>query len=247
MWYRYQLKRAAREMLSRRYGELFVAALVCTIISNGITMLSQIFSDLASIPVIVSQLLLYGGDAMVGILGILWIAAIAMLLSLAVGIFLANPMEVGSARCFLEATQDRVDFGNLFFGFSCGRYGNVVLVSLVRSLLLFLWSLLLVIPGMVMSYAYGMVPYLLAENPSLTYRQALAFSRDMTQGHKWEMFVLDLSFLGWYLLGAMACGLGVLFVNPYYYATRAELYVALRAIAIDRGILSLEQLESSGR
>lgn len=242
MWYRYQLKQEARDLLSRRYGELFVAALVCTIISNGISVIGQVFADLMVVPAVFFQTLMRGGYP--GLFGLTGVAVMAFVLSAAAKICLSGPMEVGCARYFLEATQDRLNFGNLFYGFSCGRYGNVVLVCFVRSLLLLLWSLLLVIPGIVMSYAYLMVPYLLAENPALDYQRALALSRDMTQGHKWEIFVLDLSFLGWYLLGAIACGLGVLFVNPYYYATRANLYIALRAIAIDRGIVTLEELES---
>lgn len=146
-------------------------------------------------------------------------------------VFITAPLETGASRYFLESTQERLNFGNLFYAFTSGKYGNIVFVNFLRSLFLFLWSLLLVIPGIVMGYAYSMVPYLLAENPALDYRRALSLSKDMTQGHKWEIFVLELSFIGWFLLGALACGLGTLFVNPYYHSTRAQLYVALRGVA----------------
>ena len=164
--------------------------------------------------------------------------AIGTLVGVAVNVFITAPLETGASRYFLESTQERLNFGNLFYAFTSGKYGNIVFVNF-----LFLWSLLLVIPGIVMGYAYSMVPYLLAENPALDYRRALSLSKDMTQGHKWDIFVLELSFIGWFLLGALACGLGTLFVNPYYHSTRAQLYVALRAIALDRGIVALSELE----
>ena len=67
----------------------------------------------------------------------------------------------------------------------------------------------------------------------------------MTRGHKFNMFVLDVSFWGWYLLGALLFFVGILFVTPYYNSTRAQLYLALRSIAIDKGVVSLEELEGN--
>ena len=98
----------------------------------------------------------------------------------------------------------------------------------LRTLYLFLWSLLFVIPGIVMGYAYQMVPYILAENPGMESKEALARSRAMTEGHKWNMFVLDLSFLGWAFLGLLTFGIGILFLMPYVLSTRAELYLRLK-------------------
>ena len=74
------------------------------------------------------------------------------------------------------------------------------------------------------------------------HRRAIDLSNQMTMGEKLDIFVLDLSFIGWYLLGALALGIGVLFVQPYYDATNAELYFKLREQAIDRGITSPEEL-----
>ena len=88
-----------------------------------------------------------------------------------------------------------------------------------------------------------MAPFILAENPGIPANRAIQLSCDMTTGHKWEMFVLDLSFIGWYLLGALAFGIGIFFVNPYYHSTKAQLYLALRAIALDRQIITLQELE----
>ncbi len=73
-----------------------------------------------------------------------------------------------------------------------------------------------------------MVPYILADNPSIGAERAIQLSNRMTGGEKWDMFVLDLSFLGWYILGMLALGIGVIFVNPYVDSTKAELYLILR-------------------
>lgn len=79
-----------------------------------------------------------------------------------------------------------------------------------------------------LNYAYFAVPFILAENPEMKAMEAMRLSREMTKGHKFSIFVLDLSFLGWYLLGLLACGIGMFFVTPYVQATYAELYAVLR-------------------
>lgn len=99
-----------------------------------------------------------------------------------------------------------------------------------------LWSLLFIIPGIVKSLAWSQVPYLLAENPGMSGKRARELSDQMTMGHKWDLFVLGLSFIGWNLLGALACGVGVLFVAPYVQATYAEAYAFLRAQALEKGL-----------
>jgi len=101
-----------------------------------------------------------------------------------------------------------------------------------RLFLNFLWFLLLIIPGIVALYAYRMVPYILADNPNIGYKRAVQLSVEMTRGHKFHIFGMDLSFIGWLLLGLIAFGVGVLFVLPYINATNAELYAVLKQNAI---------------
>jgi len=91
------------------------------------------------------------------------------------------------------------------------------------------WSLLFIIPGIVKSYSYRMVPYILAENDEISGKEAIELSMQMMNGHKWNTFVLDLSFLGWQILSAFTLGiLSVFYVAPYIHATDAELYKTLR-------------------
>ena len=89
--------------------------------------------------------------------------------------------------------------------------------------------MLFVIPGIVKGYEYRMIPYLLAEHPEMSTKDAFARSKEMMSGNKWKAFVLDLSFLGWKLLSLLTCGiLSVFYVTPYEHATNAALYDALK-------------------
>ena len=105
----------------------------------------------------------------------------------------------------------------------------------LKELKIVLWSLLFVIPGIIKAYEYLMVPYILAENPNIDSKRAFQMSRDMMKGEKWDTFVLELSFLGWTLLGVLACGIGSLFVAPYMQATFTELYEVLKYKVISCG------------
>ena len=95
--------------------------------------------------------------------------------------------------------------------------------------------LLLIIPGLVMHYQYRMVPYILSERPELSPSEVLAESKKMMNGNKWDAFIYDLSFIGWYILGACTFGiLNLFYVNPYVYASDAELYLTLRSLEINQ-------------
>lgn len=136
-------------------------------------------------------------------------------------------LEVGGRRYFLRAAQGDEKLSNTFSGIKSGTYVNVIGTMFLRSLYTFLWSLLFVIPGVIKTYAYRMVPYILAENPGMAPSEALAESVRLTNGHKMGMFVLDLSFIGWYILGSLVFGIGRVFVHPYVESTYAQLYLSL--------------------
>ena len=114
-------------------------------------------------------------------------------------------------------------------GFKRG-WGSTVGTMLLMDLFLGLWFLLLIVPGIIKSYSYRLVPYLLAEHPDWKGTKAITVSRQWMKGNKWKAFVLDLSFIGWELLSALTCGiLGIFYVNQYVQATDAELYRAIAA------------------
>lgn len=107
--------------------------------------------------------------------------------------------------------------------------------------LLGLFSIAFSLPVIIKIYSYRMTPWILADNPKIGYRRALKLSMAMTRGHKFNIFVLDLSFIGWFLLGGLLCGLGVFFVLPYYQTVQAELFAVLRQNAVDTGESSMEE------
>ena len=106
---------------------------------------------------------------------------------------------------------------------------NVVMNLLLMDILIMLWSVLLVIPGIIKSYEYRMVPYLLAEHPEMKRRELFQKSKEMMYGQKWNAFLLDWSFFFWDYLSILTFGLaGIFFVYPYEHATNAELYLQLK-------------------
>ena len=107
---------------------------------------------------------------------------------------------------------------------------NKVVTMLKRDVFIILWSLLFVIPGVIKSYSYRLVPYIIADDENISSSEALELSKTLMQGQKWNTFVLDLSFIGWTILSSITFGiLGVFYVNPYIHATNAELYRAIRS------------------
>ena len=89
--------------------------------------------------------------------------------------------------------------------------------------------MLFVVPGIMKAYSYRLVPYILADNTDIAPMDALKLSQEMMNGHRMNAFILDLSFIGWFILTLLTCGLlGIFYVNPYYHATNAELYLAIK-------------------
>ena len=154
------------------------------------------------------------------------LAFIALIASL-IRIFVTNPLEIGCRGFFLRNTEEPAEMNELGVGFH--PYFHNVGALLLRDVFIALWSLLFVIPGCIKHYSYRMVPYILAENPEISGKEAITLSRQMMDGHKWNAFVLDLSFIGWAILSSVTLGLaGIFYVNPYKYCTDAELYQALK-------------------
>ena len=134
---------------------------------------------------------------------------------------------VGNKGYFLKNHDENPELNEIFKGFK-GNYLNVVKIMFLMNLKILLWLFLFIVPGIIKAYEYSMIPYLLAENPNLSASQAFSLSKQMTTGQKMDLFVLDLSFLGWIILGLICCGIGILFVLPYPEATRAEVYLILK-------------------
>ena len=167
------------------------------------------------------------------ILGILFtIILIVVVVSTVVDVFITNPLQMGCMSFFLKNADDpNTGVDEIKRGFTPNYKRNVKALFL-KDLKILLWSLLLIVPGIMKAYSYALVPYILAEDPDITAADALAKSEAMMAGHRKEAFVLDLSFILWYLLGVVTLGIGyVLYVGPYTTATDAEFYKAVKELA----------------
>lgn len=158
------------------------------------------------------------------------VTLLVLLVVLPLEIFIVNPVEVGINRFFVQNLNERPGIREICYAFD-HSYINCVRTLFFRDLYVFLWSLLFLIPGIIKAYEYRMIPYILGETPNITKEEAFALSRIMMTGNKWNAFVLDLSFLGWYILTGLTFGiLGIFYVNPYVKQTNAALYQKLKSL-----------------
>ena len=103
-------------------------------------------------------------------------------------------------------------------------YGRILGTMLLSSVYQFLWMLLLIIPGIIKGYSYALTPYLLKDHPELKFNAAIEESMRLMSGNKMRLFLLDLSFIGWFLLGLITFGIAFLWITPYWNTARAAFY-----------------------
>lgn len=161
----------------------------------------------------------------------------AMLLLLFVEIFLTGVYKTVVLRMFLEGRcYEKVSVQRAWFLLRVKKWCHVGVVQLVTNLFAFLWGLTIA-GGIIKHYSYYLVPCILAENPAVGTMEAITLSRKMMKGHKWECFVLELSFLGWELLGILTIGLSdIFFTAPYKVAVMGEYYAELRRLCQEKGL-----------
>ena len=148
---------------------------------------------------------------------------IVVVIAFVIDILLINPLYVGMQRFMLKSVDGTGSVSELGYTFD-HNYKNGVKAAFYRDLHVCLWALLFIIPGICKKYQYYMVDYILAENPDMPYQEVLERSKKMMDGHKWNTFVLDISFILWHMLSALTCGiLEVFYVIPYTQLTRASL------------------------
>lgn len=238
MWTRAELKENANKYLWFNYWKMVLAALVMMMVGGGggITFRYSVgftWNEESGFAWTTGS---YGVGRMLSpenailFIGIMVLVIVISIIAAAVSAFLLNPIVIGVQRFFVVSHYRKADLNELAYGFS-HNYMNVVRIMFMRQMYIFLWSLLFVIPGIIKGYEYRMIPYILAEYPDIDSKQAFDISKQMMDGNKWNAFVLDLSFIGWWLLSAITCNiLSIFYVHPYTLMTSAELYVALKEI-----------------
>ena len=151
-----------------------------------------------------------------GALTIFFVGGLATLL-------LSGALFLGFSIMALNVARgQQVQFVQMFDGFK--NYGSALALSLLIYIFTFLWSLLLVFPGIIMSYAYSMSYYILADDPRLGANEARKRSIALMRGHKWRLFCLDFSFIGWWLLCILTLGILSFWIVPYHQTARAAFY-----------------------
>lgn len=165
------------------------------------------------------------------------------LVSIAVTILLTNIVAMGSATWFHRSIKtEGLKMEEMFWPFKEDYGGNVLMMFLI-SLYTALWSMLFVIPGIVKGYSYSLAMYIKSENPNIPASKAIELSTRMTNGHKMDLFVLDMSFIGWGILSAFTLNiLGILYVMPYQYASKAFAYEEIKEEALANQIVSEAEL-----
>lgn len=233
MWNRAELKMRGNMAFKKNYVSAVVVALLMGIFGT-------VYGESSARRVSENSDIYSGNLFNVGMItGLLaGIATVVILIVLVAKVFVGNLLKMGGYRFFILNQTAQPGIGTLLDGFRSGHYVNIVLTMFLRDLFTTLWSLLLVVPGIVKHYEYLMVPYIIAENPAMDYKEAFQISKQMMDGEKMEAFIMDLSFLGWYLLSAVTCGLlAIFYVNPYVQASFAEMYTFNKQKAYQDGYI----------
>ena len=174
-----------------------------------------------------------GASAGILVIVVLVVVGIIFAIALLLTAFVFNPLGVGCARFFVKDLNEPATLNELTYAFD-HSYMNVVKIMFMKQLKTFAWTLLFIVPGIIKAYEYRMIPYIVAENPEISYDDAFATTKRMMDGNKWNSFVLDLSFILWNLLSACTLGLlSVFFVGPYIRLTDAALYEKLSVLKND--------------
>jgi len=147
--------------------------------------------------------------------------------SIALALVVTPAFSIAVITIYLNLTKHMTpEIGELFAHFN--KFWGAFKVTFLTGLFTALWSLLFVIPGIIKAFSYSMAMYILAENPEIGALEAINRSKAMMDGHKMELFVLELSFIGWHLLGMVTLGIAYVWVIPYISATTANFYNSIK-------------------
>lgn len=227
MWNRVEMKQKGKAAFKRNYWPSVLAAFVIMFFTgvssqSGTQLVARLEPYLSYEMIsLISKFVFMGG----------LIAAIF-------AIFVGNVLEIGSCLFFARNQSEQATPGLILEMFHSENYMNVVKVQFLKNLKVILWTLLFIVPGIIKTFEYAMVPYILAENPGMDSKEIFAISKKMMMGRKLDFFVMELSFLGWQILSGITLGLvGIFYVNPYMQATVAEIYISNKTNAFEQGYI----------
>lgn len=222
-----EFRRIARDKLKGHWGRsvlvTFIVGLICG--------MSSIYNVIKNMGHMDFGLLFAGNysDFLAGYTsaetaGSIFGSLIALVLSIVVLLF-SGALSMGLNKYYIDlVAENRQDEVSVIFS-RFDIFFKALGLNLFMALFIWLWSMLLIVPGVIAAYRYCLAPYLMAENPSLGIREAVNMSKELMAGHKWRLFCLKLSFIGWDILSALTCGIGDLWLQPYTNAAITAFYI----------------------
>lgn len=254
------LKIKAKDVLRYSYWMSLAATFIFTLLYGACTgALSMFYSSLSGISYMdgVTDL------SPAAVIGMIAQSSVFLIIGLAATIFAGIPLWVGHNSFYIKAANNDVNLMSLFDGFKY-KYLNIVKIMFLYGLYINLWALLVFVPiiavkmcfpnisdfvlallaiaasavPIIKQLQYFMIEYIIADNPEITAKRAFEITKAATNGYKLKIFLFQLSFIGWMLLGVIACYIGTYFVMPYFYASRVQCYLFLKENAIAGGIAS---------
>lgn len=221
-WFAKDFKKDARLALKGHYWKACLASLIASALgaTSGMVSFSNVNFNLEDTDVARTSM----PDEALPI--IITIAVISVLFVLVIGVgffFLGSIVKAGYSKFNIELVHyNNPQLGTMFAYFP--NWKRMVYTNFLLNLRVLLWSFLFVIPGIIEAYSYRMTFYILAENPNLSAKEALAQSKKMMKGNKWRLFCLEFSFIGWILLSMLTFGIGMVFLAPYMITAEACFY-----------------------
>lgn len=215
----------ARDALRGNWGVAVLVCFLASLISGAGTNVSINYEDGQPVQVHLPESLQLILEDYLGVaVSVIFLIAAVLLVA---GLILGGVMQLGKARYFLNLMDRKeAQVGDLFGSFH--RFLPAMIMNLLSGAATFLGMMLLVVPGILATYGLALAPYILQEDPECTATEALSRSWNMMKGHKWELFCLEISFIGWGILSAFTLGIGGLFLAPYTEAAKASFYRSLQ-------------------
>lgn len=196
---RSELKQNAKDRLKNNWGLAIGIIIVCTLISSIPNLLVEIDSESFAISIIIPIITLV----------------------------ITGPLTIGQCKFFINlANRSNPKFSDLWYGFN--NMLRAIGVTLLVGVIVFIGSILFIIPGIILAFMYSQVYYIMAENPEMSIMNCLKESSRIMKGHKMDLFILELSFLGWGILMVITLGIAGLYVLPYYNATLTNFYLDIK-------------------
>lgn len=223
------IKYEAKNFISTdtRWLKMFFAAIIIYLLQDGFAVWVNVKNILSNGMVYFNDYYDSADNAAYGVGGTNFVISILLL-----------PFMVSLAGYYLNHIRGFNPEWKSIYKEGFDRFGKYLSTMLVTNIIIGLWSLLFIVPGVIKGYSYSQVKYILHDNPNLNSQDARRMSEIMTKGYKSDLFVLDLSFLAWYLLVACTAGIAIIYVTPYVETTKAMYYENLKKHAIDSGLIS---------